>query len=168
MDNGKDLKKRIVSAATAASLMVGGAFSPPAELPEHPMDKAGPPAIIEVITPDFIDDDDDGDSLVVPEEEKKRKGLKQRALVAVPLVLVTWMCGIGVASIAAATLGPIIARVLGWFITAALLLVTYFAVSKIMFPELKVKQILNGKAILAILIGSTVVSLILKGIEIFT
>ena len=168
MDNGKDLKKKIVSAATAASLLIGGAFTPPAELPDNPMDKAGPPAIIEVAAPVFIDDDDDGDTIAVPEEEKKRKGLKQRVLIALPIILVTWIAGIALAALAASVLTGVLAKVAGWLITAVLLLVTYAAVAKVMFPDLKLKQILNWKAILAVIAGATAVTFILKGIVLFT
>lgn len=164
MEEKKSLKKKIVATATAASLLVGGAFVSPSNVPDNPQDRISPPAIIELATPVFVDDDDDGDSIAIPEEEKKRKGMKQRILIALPIVLVMWVAGIILSALAMASLNAILGTVAGFLITAILLLGTYVAVAKVLFPSLTLKQILNWKALLAVFVCAAAVSLLAKGL----
>ena len=164
MEEGSSLKKKIVASATAASILIGGAFTPPANLPEPPQDRMAPPAIVEMMPPPVVDDDDDGDVMTLPEEEKKRKGARQKLIWAVPLLVVAWTAGILLSFFAISSLNIVLGTVAGWIITAALFLLTYYVVSKVMFPELKAKQIFSPKAVIAVIIGAAAVSFIAKGL----
>lgn len=166
MNKKDELKKKAISVATAASLLFGGGAADLSGGDDGGIDGSifSPPAIIEYSIPDVVLD-------TPPEEEEKKKVQKtgiaawkmsKRVAVAAPVVAASWVAGIVLCVVLANTLNVVMATALGWIVTAVLLLITYLAVAKVMFPEKKLKEFLNWKALLGVAGGATVLSIALK------
>lgn len=162
-----DIKRKVISVATAASLLTGGLFTTGGSVPEPNQDRIAPPPAIELVLPDLIDDDPD-DEIAVPEEEKKRKGrfaskkLAVRAAMGLGALLLVWLIGAALTFAFIQVLNPVMASVLGWLITAVLCAVTYFVVFKTVLPETPLKKIFDWKALLFVVVATAALRLALK------
>lgn len=154
------IKKKIVTSATAASMLIGGIFSPPPENVDLSSPNVDAPSAYEMVMSDTVDNDDD--LFEVPGEEKKKGKFAKRVAIAVPIIIVSWAAGIGICIFMSTILNSIMSVVFSWFITIILGIITYATVSKVMFPNLKLKQILRAKPLLIIIGVSTVFTIIIK------
>ena len=159
MDKSQKKKAAVsaVAAVTAASVLVGGAFSSPAEL----LDDA-PDALVQSLDMDMDSQTDAGDGADDGEEENRgRQGsavrrfvqampLPLRALVALPL----WIIGSGLIDLGAllwgAVLSPAFAHVLSWAAVAVMVLLVFLLAAKTIAPDLPLRKILNKKSVLGI------------------
>ena len=167
-----------VALVTSASMLAGGIFHSPAEMPEEGVTL--PPPIV-------LDEDDlDGDGknkknpppenvepepesapeTVAPAEqepalpEEEKKGLRRwwgnlrfsQRLLLIPLAaLVGW----GLFTLAAAFLPGVIGRIVAWLATLAALAFGFLAAEKVIFPDIPVKKLLRSRNFAGLLIGLT-------------
>lgn len=158
MDNSAKKKAAVsaVAAVTAASVLVGGAFTSPADVLDDGLDA-------HVLTVDMDMDgqldagDDSGSSDGEEEQDKKLTGSVRRlinqapaplrACVALPLWLVgTLLIELG-ATVWGTLLSPVAAAVLGWLAIAVLALLVFLLAAKTIAPDLPVKKILNKRTV---------------------
>jgi len=160
MDNSAKKKAAVsaVAAVTAASVLVGGAFSSPADI----MDDGLEAHVLTVDMDAQIDAGDDGGSDGEEEQDKKpvsavRRLVRQapaplRACVAIPL----WLIGTGLIELGttlwAAVLSPAASAVLSWAAVAVMVLIVFLLAAKTIAPELPVKKILNRRSVPGILL----------------
>lgn len=177
----KPKRRRIAAGAvalfTSASMMVGGIFHTPADLPEQT--QILPPPIV-------LDEDDlDGDGknkkpappstqapqeeqapttaaepeVALPEEEKR--GLRRwwsalsfrQRLLLIPLAA---LAGWGLFTLAAAFLPGIVGKLVAWLATLAALAAGFVATEKAIFPDIPVKKLLRTKKFAGLLGGLAV------------
>lgn len=158
MDNSAKKKAAVsaVAAVTAASVLVGGAFTSPADVLDDGLDA-------HVLTVDMdmgsqLDAGDDSGSSDGEEEQGKkltgsvRRLINQapaplRACVALPLWLVgTLLIELG-ATLWGSLLSPVAAAVLGWLAIAVLALLVFLLAAKTIAPDLPIKKILNKRTV---------------------
>ena len=158
MDNSAKKKAAVsaVAAVTAASVLVGGAFTSPADVLDDGLDA-------HVLTVDKDMDgqldagDGSGSSDGEEEQDKKLTGSVRRlinqapaplrACVALPLWLVgTLLIELG-ATVWGTLLSPVAAAVLGWLAIAVLALLVFLLAAKTIAPDLPVKKILNKRTV---------------------
>ena len=158
----KSQKKKVVvsavAAATAASVLVGGAFTSPADLLDD-----GPDALIQSMDMDMDSQQDSGDGADDGEESEDKGGIKAsvrkalrqapaplRACVALPL----WFVGTVLIELGAAlwgtVLSPVFAAVLSWAAIAVMVLLVFLLAAKTIAPDLPIKKILNKRSVLTI------------------
>ena len=154
-------KKAVVSAvaaATAASVLVSGAFTSPADILDD-----GPDALIQSMDLDMDSQTDSGDGADDGEESEDRGGIKAgvrkalrqipaplRACVALPL----WLLGTVLVELGSAlwgsVLSPVFAAVLSWAAIAVMALLVFLLAAKTVAPDLPIKKILNKGTVLTI------------------
>lgn len=157
MDNSAKKKAAVsaVAAVTAASVLVGGAFTSPADVLDDGLDA-------HVLTVDMdmdsqTDAGDDGSSEGEEEQDKKlsssvRRLINQapaplRACVALPLWLVgTLLIELG-ATLWGTLLSPVAAAVVGWLAISVLALLVFLLAAKTVAPDLPIKKILNKRTV---------------------
>ena len=170
---------RIISSAVDAtvsiSLALGGLFSSPSDLLKNPPVSSMPPPAVDMYVPDLGDDGDPGDDDDAYSEEKKRGGIRDslrnlilrmpkavRACCVLPFWALGWLLITGLAALWGAVLSPIFSTVLGWILTAALVLAGVCLAVKCVFPNIPVKEIIkkvcNRKTITFTLLGVAVVA----------
>ena len=165
-----------VAAVTAGGVVMGGLFSSPEDLMNGDDGDDAPVPVVESAVPDAggadggdAEDEDAGDS---EDEERRRGGLRNRArqwiwqlpaavrgLVGVPLWALGWLIITGASALWGGVLSPVFATVLGWVLTAAVLLGAFALTARAIFPDLPLKKILNRRSFLGLLIGTAVLAL---------
>ncbi len=165
-----------VAAVTAGGVVMGGLFSSPDELMNGPDGDDAPVPVIDTAVPDGgaaggddLDDEDTGDG---EDEDRRRGGLRSRArqwiwqlpasvraLVGVPLWALGWLILTGASALWGGVLSPVFGTVLGWALTAAVLLGAFALTAKAMFPDLPLKKILNRRNFLGLLFGTAILAL---------
>lgn len=164
-----------VAAVTAGGVVMGGLFSSPDDLMNGPDGDDAPVPLVDTVSPDGGSGDgdlDDGDSGDSEDENRRRGGLRSRArqwvwqlpaavraLVGVPLWALGWLILAGASALWGGVLSPVFGTVLGWVLTAAVLLGAFALTAKAMFPDLPLKKILNKRNFLGLLIGTAVLAL---------
>lgn len=162
-----------VAVLTSASLVVGGVFHPPADLPQQ-SDLVPPPIVAD-------DDDLDGDGKnkkpaqpaepeaetveapeaepALPEEEKKgvrrwwgALSLRYRLLLIPVCALLGW----GLFQLAAAFLPGLIGRIVSWLAALAALGCGFVAAEKAVFPDIPVRKLLKTRNFAGLLSGLAV------------
>ena len=156
----KSKKAKIASSAvaltTSASLLLGGLFTSPADLMQDTKDINVPPPVVEIYAPDPGDDgggggDDDGS---YTDEDKKRGGIRDsirnrilrmpaavRACIGVPLWALGWLLITGLSALWGTVLSPIFSSILGWALTAGLILLVACVAIKCAHPDVPFKKI---------------------------
>ena len=171
-DKKEKMKRRAaataVAAVASAGVVVGGLFQSPDEL-LHAEEDAAP--LTQSVLPSAVAGDGDGvndqDSVPDSEDEERRRSPRSRvkawvwrqpaavrALVGVPLWCVGWLILSGLTAAWSGVLSPVLGGVLGWLITAALIVGAFVLTVKAAFPELPVKKILNKKTLPGILLAT--------------
>ena len=163
MDNStkKKAAASAVAAVTAASVLVGGAFSSPADIMDD-----GPDAHVVTLDMDMDGQIDTGDNGTDDGEEDEgrnrfsasvRRLVRQtpvplRAFVALPL----WLLGTGLIELAAglwgAVLSPVADTVLNWLAVALVALAVFTLAAKTIAPDMPIKKILNKRSISGVFI----------------
>ncbi len=156
----KKIAASAVAAVTAASVLVGGAFTSPADIMDDGADA-------HVMTVDMDMDaqleagDDGADD---GEEDEGRRGISAavrklvrqapaplRACVAVPL----WLLGAVLINLGStlwgAVLSPVFTAVIDWAAIALMVLIVFALAAKTIAPELPLRKILNKRMVLSIL-----------------
>ena len=163
-----------VAAVTSASVVMGGMFASPDDLLNGSDDDGGTITVTDTYTPDSgaggddIDDTDASDS----EDESRRRGVRARArqwvwrlpygvraVIGVPLWALGWLIITGCTALWNGVLSPVFGTVLGWVLTAAVLLLAFALTGKALFPDLPLKKILNKRSFFALLIGTVALAL---------
>lgn len=185
MDKSQKKKAAVsaVAAVTAAGVLVGGAFTSPADL----LDDA-PDALVQTLDMDTDGQTDAGDDSGDGEEEESkarpasaiRRMVQQapmpvRALVALPLWLIgTLLIELG-GAVWGAVLSPVFAAVLSWVAVAVMVMLVFLLAAKTIAPDLPIRKILNkrtvpGILILCLCIGAldTVLPLFVEGYDRFS
>lgn len=148
-----------VAAVTAAGVLVGGAFSSPADIMDD-----GPDMLVQTVDMESQTDSADSGGEGGEDDEKGvyasvRRLVRQspapvRALVAVPLWLlgsfVIWLAG----GFWSALLSPVFSAVLGWAAVGLMALVIYVLAVKTVAPDMPLKKILNKGSVLGIVLLS--------------
>ncbi len=165
-----------VAVVTSVSMMVGGVFHQPADLPEQT--QVIPPPI--VLDEDDLDGDGKGKKPVQPVEpepepqpeievaeaepalpEEEKKGLRrwwsalsfrQRLLLIPAAALLGW----GIFALASAFLPGVLGRVVAWLATLAALAFGYVAAEKAVFPDIPLKKLMKTRNFAGLLAGLTV------------
>lgn len=165
-----------VAAVTAGGVVMGGLFSSPEDLMNGADGDDAPVPVIDTAAPDGsgagdgdLDDGDSGDS---EDENRRRGGLRSRArqwvwqlpaavraLVGVPLWALGWLILTGASALWSGVLSPVFGTVLGWVLTAAVLLGAFALTAKAMFPDLPLKKILTKRNFLGLLFGAAALAL---------
>ena len=163
MDSSTKKKAAVsaVAAVTAASVLVGGAFSSPADI----MDE-GPDAHVLTLDMDTDLQSEAGDNGGADDGEEEqgnklrasvRRLVRQapapvRACVAVPL----WLLGALLIELGStlwgAVLSPVAAAVLGWAALAVMVLLVFTLAAKTIAPDLPIKKILTSRSVPGILV----------------
>lgn len=147
-DKTKELKKKAaekaVALTTAATLLAGGLFSPPADLaPEE--DLFSETAVVDTLLPE---PEAAGPEIVtVPDEEEKKR---QRAPLRIRIlrVLGLWIAGAILVSVVSALLSAlpaVLAGILSWAAGALITLALAAVAVKLLFPEKSWKEIFSRK-----------------------
>lgn len=159
MDKNQKKKAAVsaVAAVTAASVLVGGAFTSPADILDD-----GPDALVQSMDMDLDSQTDAGDGADDGEEEERggvksavRRMVRQapaglRACVALPLwMLGTFFIELG-GTLWAAVLSPVFSTVLGWAAMALTVLLVFLLTAKAIAPDLPWRKILNKNSVLTI------------------
>ena len=176
----KKIRKHTVHSAIAlvasAGVLIGGLFNSPADLLEDPtagVDRALAPAAIEMVIEESDEDPDPdtdggdgGDAEAQTDDEEKRRGVKGalrsfvfktpqniRTVFGIPL----WVAGCALIAlfnvIFSAFLSPVLATLLGWVISAAIILLCIIGTVKTVLPDVPVKKILNRETSLIVICG---------------
>ena len=163
-----------VAAVTSAGVVMGGMFASPDDLLNGGGGDDGAISVTDTYSPDAgasgddLDDDADvGDS----EEDTRRRGVCARfrqwvwrlpygvrALVGVPLWALGWLIITGATALWSGVLSPAFGTILGWIVTAAVLLGALALTGKALFPDLPLKKIVNKRNFLALLLGTLVLA----------
>jgi len=162
MDNSAKKKAAVsaVAAVTAASVLVGGAFTSPADIMDDSLD--GHILTVDMDMDGQIDAGDDGGTDGEEEQDKKltssvRRAVRQaptalRACVAVPL----WLIGTGLIELGsalwAAVLSPVASAVLSWAAVAVMVMLVFLLAAKTIAPDLPIRKILNKRTVPGILL----------------
>ena len=162
MDSSTKKKAAVsaVAAVTAASVLVGGAFTSPADIMDDGLD--GHILTVDMDMDGQIDAGDDGGTDGDEEQDKKpvsavRKLVRQapaplRACVAIPL----WLIGTGLielgSTIWGAVLSPVASAVLSWAAVAVMVMLVFLLAAKTIAPDLPIKKILNKRSVPGILL----------------
>ena len=147
-----------VAAVTAAGVLVGGAFTSPADI----MDDS-PNAHVLMMDMDMDGQIVAGDGADDGAEDEERGGVSAavrrlvrqapapvRACVALPLWLLgTLLINLGT-SLWGAVLSPVFAAVLNWAAVALMVLLVFLLAAKTIAPDLPLRKILNKKSVLGI------------------
>ncbi|MBQ3275605.1 MAG: hypothetical protein IJH47_00925 [Oscillospiraceae bacterium] len=179
MDEEKKRKKKhrqaaatAVAAVTSAGVVMGGMFASPDDLLNGNDDGGGSVTVTDTYTPDAADGDDI-DEIEAGEEddESRRRGVRARArqwiwrlpygvraVIGVPLWAVGWLIITGATALWSGVLSPVFGTILGWIVTAAVLLGAFALTGKALFPDLPLKKIVNKRNFLALLIGTAVLA----------
>ncbi len=163
-----------VAAVTSAGVVMGGMFASPDDLLNGGGGDDGAVTVTDTYSPDAGasgDDLDDGADLGDSEEESRRRGVRARfrqwvwrmpygvrALVGVPLWALVWLIITGATALWTGALSPLFGTILGWVVTAAVLLLAFALTGKALFPDLPLKKIVNKRNFLALLLGTLVLA----------
>ncbi len=181
MDEEKKKKKKhrraattAVAAVTSASVVMGGMFTSADEVLNGNTDDGGSAVTVtDTYTPDAAGGDDIDDDAEAGDEEEgsRRRGLRARArqwvwrlpygvraVIGVPLWALGWLIITGCTALWTGVLSPLFGTVLGWIVTAAVLLGAFALTGKALFPDLPLKKIVNKRNFLALLIGTAVLA----------
>jgi len=144
-----------VAAVTAASVLVGGAFSTPADIMDN-----GPDALIQSMDMDMDSQNDAGDGSDDGAEDESRGRVKSAlrrfvhqtpAAVRACVVLPLWLLGTLFAELGAvlwgAVLSPVFAAVLDWLAVALMAIIIFALAAKTIAPDLPLRKILNKKTV---------------------
>ena len=148
-----------VAAVTAAGVLVGGAFTSPADILDD-----GPGDHVFVMDMDMDSQSDAGDGGDDSAEDEGRGRVSAavrrlvrqapapvRACVALPLWLLgSLLINLG-ASLWAAVLSPAFSALLNWAAVALMVLLVFVLAAKTIAPDLPLRKILNKKSVLGIL-----------------
>ncbi len=165
-----------VAAVTSAGVVMGGLFASPDDLLNGEGGADAPDAVVETLAPaggaddGAADHDEDSGGI---EDEERRKSFRSRArerilqapwgvraLIGVPLWALGHLILAGLSALWGTVLSPVLGTVLGWILTAALILFVFAAVMKALFPDLPLKKILNKRSFLTFLIGTAALGLL--------
>lgn len=164
MDNSAKKKAAVsaVAAVTAASVLVGGAFTSPADILDDSLD--GHVLTVDMDMDAQTDAGDDGGSDSGEEEKggsrltaSVRRLVRQapapvRACVALPL----WLLGTLLINMAAtlwgAVFSPVASALLGWVAVAVMVMLVFLLAAKTIAPDLPIKKILNKRSVSGILL----------------
>ena len=156
--------------AAAASVIVSGLFTGPADIVKSGDIHNSPPAVIRMADemPDadiYIAAEDEEDD----DEDKKKHPFRRllmmlpapvRGLVCIPL----WGIGTALTSAAAVTrnsvLSPAAGTLLTWLLTAALVLASVIFTLKTIFPDIPLKKLVTKRNIGIAVIGTLIIGLI--------
>lgn len=172
----KTALKGITTAAVLASLIVGSTFSGPADIIDDQEAANYRPAPIVLDADEFVnapvEDDDDGDA-------DEQKGVKTSAVArfrqavmqlpqSVRILIITplWVLGTAIMTVISFLWNTLFASPLAAFIASfafgfAILTGLFAATAKMLFPDLPLRKILNGKNVL--ILGC--LALVLSGID---
>lgn len=164
-----------VAAVTSAGVVMGGLFSSPDDLLNGENGGETPIHMSDTMAPDGDGGDGDGldeEETFDEEEDRRRGGLRSRArswiwgwpvgvraLIGVPLWALGWLILTGGAALWSGVLSPVFGTVLGWVLTAAVLLGAFVLSAKAMFPDLPLKKIVTKQNFLLLLIGTAVLAI---------
>ena len=180
MDEEKKKKKKhrraaatAVAAVTSAGVVMGGMFADPDDLLNGNDDGGSSITVTDTYTPDAADGGDDVDDAAAgdEEDESRRRGIRNRArqwiwrlpygvraVIGVPLWALGWLIITGCTALWTGVLSPVFGTVLGWVLTAAVLLGAFAPIGKALFPDLPLKKIVNKRNFLALIIGAAVLA----------
>lgn len=168
----RKVRRKIVGAAVAmtaaVSVLVAGLFSGPTEILLDP-DSGKPSIVYQIDEADEVEEDSETD-----EEDKKKKGLFSRikafimglpTVVKCILVLPLWALGFLITQLAKHLLKfiltPLLTALLTWLFTAFILLLVFFILCRLIFPEMKAREILSKQNVL-IIYGAAAVCCVLN------
>lgn len=140
--------KKAVAVAAAASMLVSGLFSPPADLPDDEDLLGQPPAIVELLLPEpepFLDPVEEPE----PEEKKRRLSLPARIAVFAGIWIAAAIAISVIASLLAA-LPAIAAGILRFAATALVIALAGVGAMKLLFPEKSLKELLSRNNLLKV------------------
>ena len=145
----KRMAEKAVAVTAAASMLVSGLFSPPADLPKED-DLTGRPAIVEQLLPD-PEPEPVEIPIESPEEEKKKRRLTLPARIA--LIAFVWAAAavfVAVLSSLLAALPAVAAAVLRFLAAAFVIALAAVGAMKLLFPEKTLKELFSRETLLKV------------------
>ena len=137
--------KKAVAVTAAASMLVSGLFSPPADLPKEE-DLLEQPAVVEMLLPEPEPVETPVEN---PEEEKRKRRLSLPARIVV--IAGIWIIAAAVIAVVAsmlAALPAISAAILRFAATALVIALAAVGAMKLLFPEKTLSQLLSRENLL--------------------
>ncbi len=168
---GRKLLAVCMTVTTAASLLFAGLFDSPADVARR-REQAAPTAIYAPANP--VEDDEDEPDETDPEEKTAtRLSLRERfarlfqrlpSLLRVFAGIPLWALGTLILwafrKLTKAVLSPLWLLLLKWLLAALLLLGLLYLLLKLIFPDLKLKEIFCTRTLLTVLIGTALLGLL--------